>query len=455
MEGLDRDKELNAVFDENAKPKMRAADREKARKRKWLAEMIKIVRMDSEGEIPVGCEWRVVRRKVTRKFIQELINRCPLPCTIDYVYDNHGVAIWMDDLMAVAQVEPAYYVIAPEVIRLPVDIMDDPTYDGQTCFLLKYVPLKAKDDQSIVDAEVIKEYILFAISEVDQVAQRIRADIRKIEKDIVEIEKTIKRIPKQEIRDVSGNIISGDAADEQREMIYKMYGEAKFKVECKLNARKQDLVDHGQWRRLMGMELIQAEIDQNTETAVWEIHLYGTSDAHEIEDYLVAKDDWAGIKLAVGSSDPPLPPWAGRGVVPDGSKPFLPNYSELQVNISGARVMRLPHGIGTSKHLDSTHASIASDRFGLYYGDWVLGKRSGYGIEINDSEVYAGRFVDGFRNGYGRIDLANGTLILGNVGIAPQKTMVTPTYGFDNPYLDGESNGQVEVLFSGKACEYR
>lgn len=43
------------------------------------------------------------------------------------------------------------------------------------------------------------------------------------------------------------------------------------------------------------------------------------------------KDDWASIKLAQQSISPPLPAWAGRGDIPDGSKSFLPDYSQLQV----------------------------------------------------------------------------------------------------------------------------
>ena len=136
---FDRDKELNGLF-EDENPKMKAVDRERRRKTKWLAELITFIRMDKDGNIPKGCEWRVVRKRVSKRFVQDLVNRSPLPCPIDYVYDNHGVAHWFDDLLMTAQTAPAFYVIAPQIIRTSEDILQDPTYQGQTSFVMKFVP---------------------------------------------------------------------------------------------------------------------------------------------------------------------------------------------------------------------------------------------------------------------------------------------------------------------------
>ncbi|CAN0265522.1 unnamed protein product [Ectocarpus sp. 13 AM-2016] len=40
-----------------------------------------------------------------------------------------------------------------------------------------------------------------------------------------------------------------------------------------------------------------------------------------LEDIVCAKTDWPGIKLAAAHDD--LPPWAGRGEIPDGSKSYI------------------------------------------------------------------------------------------------------------------------------------
>ncbi len=122
----------------------------------------------------------------------------------------------------------------------------------------------------------------------------------------------------------------------------------------------------------MGIDIERGEIDDNTETASWCVTFYGTKDAKEMEDLLMAKEDWATIKLANHSGK--LPAWAGRGNIPDGSKTTIPDYRKLQVNISGARIMRIPHGVGTILTIKSdtdTKPSLTND-FYLYYGSYIF-----------------------------------------------------------------------------------
>jgi hypothetical protein len=450
-----RDNELNNLLDGQDKAKMKSIEREHRRKVKWLSEIITFKRIDMNGQVPKGCEWMVTRKKVTKKFIQDLVNRCPIPCTIDYVYDNHGVAHWFDDLMMTAQ-SNSFYTIAPQLLRTPDDISSNPTYQGQTSVFLKYIPNLANDGITPVTVDVLKEFIWYSISEIDPTAQEIRKSIQKITEEIAEITKVIKRIPKQELLDNDGKPLSEEEADEERQIMYELYGKAKYEIELKLKKREEDLENHHKWRRTMGLDILKVDEDKNTETATYEVHLFGTKDAKQIEDYLVAKDDYLGIKLACGSQDPdsPFPPWCGRGAVPNGTKPPLPDYTNLLIGISGMRLIRTIHGVGTNKTLDSKsgHPSIASDRFGIYYGDWNIGKKNGSGIQINDCGIFSGRFVDGAVNGYGRLDLANGTTIIGTFGYTQPTPSPILTKGFENPYLDGEPNGKkMEILFSDGA----
>jgi hypothetical protein len=448
-----RDNELNNLLDGQDKAKMKSLEREHRRKVKWLSELITFKRIDINGQTPKGCEWMVTRKKVTKKFIQDLVNRCPIPCTIDYVYDNHGVAHWFDDLMMTAQ-SGSVYTIAPQLLRSPDDISSNPTYQGQTSVFLKYIPNLANDGVTPVTINELKEFIWYSISEIDPTAQEIRKSITKINEEIVEITRVIKRIPKQELLDNDGKPLSEEEADQERQIMYELYGKAKYEIELRLKRRQEDLEAHHKWRRTMGLDILKVDEDANTETSTYEVHLFGTKDAKDIENALVAKDDYLGIKLACGSPDPdyPFPPWCGRGAVPNGSKPPLPDYTNLLIGISGMRLIRTIHGVGTNKTLDSRSASIASDRFGIYYGDWNIGKKNGSGIQINDSGIFSGRFVDGFINGYGRLDLANGTTITGNFGYTQPTPSPIITKGFDNPYCDGEPNGKnIEILFADGA----
>lgn len=448
-----RDNELNELLDSQDKVKMKSLERENRRKIKWLSELISFKRIDSNGNVPKGCEWTVARKKVTKKFIQDLVNRCPLPCLIDYVYDSHGIAHWFDDLMMTAQ-SNTIYTIAPQLLRSPEDVASHPTYQGQTSVFLKYIPNAANDGKTLVTMNDLKEFIWYSISEIDPTAKEIQKSIQKIQEEVNEITKVIKRIPKQELLDNTGKPLSVEEADEERQIMYDLYGKAKYQIEVKLKKRQEDLENHHKWRRTMGLDILKVDEDANTETSTYEVRLFGTNDAKEIENALVAKDDYLGIKLACGSPDPdyPFPPWCGRGAVPNGSKPPIPDYTSLVIGISGMRLVRTFHGVGTNKTLDSRSASIASDRFGIYYGGWNIGKKNGSGIQVNDSGIFSGRFVEGFINGYGRLDLANGTTITGNFGFTQPTPSPIITKGFENPYCDGEPNGKnIEILFADGA----
>ena len=79
---------------------------------------------------------------------------------------------------------------------------------------------------------------------------------------------------------------------------------------------------------------------------------------------------------------------------------------------------------------------------------FFAGQKEGLGVEINDEGIFSGNFKNGFRNGPGRMDLANGTLVIGNFDLSPLPLPRDPTNGFPNPYLQGDPVGEVEVLFS-------
>jgi hypothetical protein len=273
------------------------------------------------------------------------------------------------------------------------------------------------------------------------------SDIAKIKEVIKDIDKKIKQVSKLDFHDESGNPMSQERAEAERATLYNAYGEERVKAEKRLKVKEFNLLAHTEWRKRMGIDFTLGEIDENTETATWYVKFYGTKDAGEIEDLLIHKLDWGGIKLACSSAHPRLPPWAGRGPIPDGSKSFLPNYVALEVNVAGVRFSRVPHGVGTFKELDRESANISSDKFSLYYGNWEGGKKMGHGIYFDDIGVFAGRFVDGLRNGHGRLDLADGTTITGHFSHEELREEKENTL-FENPYKDGEPNGTVEILFS-------
>jgi len=392
-----------------------------------------------------GCEWRLTRKKANLEMLQHLVDRCPIPQEVDYLYDSSGTAYWLEDMLTMGMPDPEVYYIVPKVRRLPDDIYKDARFEGQAVFTMSRVPLMAKDDMTLVDGDTIKEYLICALLEVDPYSKPFYENIEKIKDEIKEVDKRIKAIPKIQFTTENGDPMNQEEADAQREVLYEEYGNQRIAIENRLKRQETALDAHRAWRRNMGLDIKQGELDENTNTCTWYIRFYGTKDAGEMEELLLTKDDWASIKMAVGANG--LKPWAGRGKIPDGKKSFELDYTPYQVNISGARVSRLAHGVGTLKQLDRQSVEIKGDHFHFYYGHWVDGAKDGYGFEVDDTGVFSGRFENNFRRGYGRLDLANGTTLTGPFKV-PEIRPSRDKGIFHNPYCQGDLHGEAEILFS-------
>lgn len=341
----------------------------------------------------------------------------------------------------------------PEVLRKPEDVRDDPRFAGQTEIMVTWVPIKCRDEKTVVDESALREWILFAAVEEDDGMLVYYEDIDKINKVIGEIDKHLKKIPNLEFVKDDGKKFNVEEARVERARLYELFSNERLGAETDLEIANENLKNHIAWRKSMGVELRKGETDKNTDTCSWYFRLHGTDDALLMEDLLIMKENWPGIKLAAGlravDGHWMAPPWVGREkFVPDGSKVSDPtDYEPLQINIAGARLQRVPSGVGLYQELDRTSTDLFSDVFSVYYGEYEAGLKNGYGLEINDTGLYVGGFERGFRLGRGRLDLADGTMISGQFGVkrhrrAPQSSK------FINPYQDGVPHGNVEILFS-------
>ena len=306
----------------------------------------------------------------------------------------------------------------PEILRKPEDIREDARYEGQTTIMVTWVPIKCRDEVTLVDESALREWILFAAVEEDDGLLVYYEDIDKINKVIGEIDKHMKKIPQLEFVDDDGKKFNVDQAREERERLYELFSNERLSAEGDLEIANTNLQNHIKWRKSMGVDLTKGEEDKNTDTCTWYFRLHGTDDAQMMEDLLIMKENWPGIKLAAGvRSDAPgewkAPPWVGRErFVPDGSKVSDPtDYQPLQINIAGARLQRVPAGVGLYKQLDRSSTDLFSEHFGLFYGEYESGLKSGYGVEIDDVGIYVGGFEKDFRKGRARHDLADGTTI--------------------------------------------
>jgi len=255
--------------------------------------------------------------------------------------------------------------------------------------------------------------------------------------------------------DEEGKPMLDDKAEAEREHIYEKFGEDRLVAEKRLTKYKLNLEAHRIWRKTIGMDFVLEDTDLNTDSATWRLRFYGHKDAMQMEDLLIQKNNWAGIRLACSGRNPepnkpPFPPYACRGPLPDGTNPMLPDYSNLAVNVAGARFSRVPHGVGAIKSLDRKDATIKDEHYGVYYGRFELGRKVGTSFEMDDISVYSGKFLNNYRKGKGRIDYCDGNTIVGDFGTSTQIDNKVSLV-FDNPYVNGEPHGRVEILFGDGA----
>lgn len=339
---------------------------------------------------------------------------------------------------------------------MPEDVKEDPKYDGDTAFLLSNVPNTCKDGETPVTDAMLQTWLMVAVGEVDLKAIQIRNDIVKIEAEKGEIEKLIRKIPKLILNDAQGKPLEQEAADAERQVMYDMYGQAKYKVEMRIKNKQLDLLRQTKLRQEQGVILTLVETDKNTSSSTWRVQFDQYEDGKVIEDALAVKDDWQSIRLAAALeyATPPVGPWAGRGMVPDGSKEYLPDYTNVICNMSGVRVRRVPHGVGAIKSLDRHSSNYSAEYFGYYTGEFNAGERHGQGIELNDVGIYSGDFQHGKRIGNGRYDMANGLTVIGTFG-GPEQYPCWREGEFRNPYLGGDCDGEdMEILFPGDVTAF-
>lgn len=225
-------------------------------------------------------------------------------------------------------------ILEDEILRSPEDIKEDNKYRGQMEIVLCHVPLRAIDERTIVDEPVITEWVKFALIEEDPLAQEYFDEIQKLSEQILDVSKNLQKIPYLNFTDETGQPLPQEKAVIQKEKIFEKYSNERVFLENKLEDVEKDLKSHIAWRRTTHVSLRQGDIDMVTHTCTWHMHLSGALDLDEMHDLLISKENWSGIKLACGdpkAKPEPIPPWAGRGEVPDGSSRVVPDYRTRQV----------------------------------------------------------------------------------------------------------------------------
>ena len=129
----------------------------------------------------------------------------------------------------------------------------------------------------------LKEWLVFALLEVDPYSKPFYVNMSKIKAEIKAIDQKIKGVPKIQFKDAEGAELSQEEADVERETIFNAYSEERIACERRLKRQENALEGHRTWRRNMGIEFTRGEIDKATSTATWYVRFHGTKDAKEME----------------------------------------------------------------------------------------------------------------------------------------------------------------------------
>ncbi|KAH8084421.1 translation initiation factor IF-2 [Aureococcus anophagefferens] len=421
----------------------KAAERKAKAKEAWHSELIRFEVWHESGEVE---KFRLPRRKCQERSIQNFVFRSKKPFLIDYMQETEtNEVIYLHEALSKCQGKPRNYKLVPRAIREIDDAADKDTYEGSLALVLD----QEEDDE-----------VQNAVGRVEVIAEEIE-----------EVKVNMADVPFMMLFDAAGKELDGDAADAEREIKYQEFLAIKESLETKLENAKLEAQEIIRDRDRTPIVLTSTAQDKdwtghNNGTNSWYVS-FMTEEAWQLEQWVANKQDWDGIKLALsheadadtGKFRELLPPWSGRGDVPDGSKPYLPDYSPYVVNMASVRVRRVEHGFGVHKTIQSEQVPFDGPNFEYYHGQFHGGKKHGHGVEYTDSGVYTGKYKHGMRWGSGRMDYAGGDAYDGDFGchelLSPSVLPEGNPYEFGVPHGKGRRTFADGSIYVGEFAEGR
>mmetsp|Transcript_93178 Transcript_93178/g.266303 ORF Transcript_93178/g.266303 Transcript_93178/m.266303 type:complete len:811 (-) Transcript_93178:1173-3605(-) len=436
---------------------IRELDRRSKDKNRFIHDGLHFKLLDAQGHLREGCEWTIPRMKLSPKLLQELISRCPIPGKLDYVQEDISQQVFFPaDMQLQCKPEPYAYRVCLRTIRIAEDIVDDPHFSGYMQIIIRGVPPVTDKADNEVMANDLKTWVLYGLKEEHPQVKEAADKLQRTKNEIERLKRTMRQIPRTDPRGEGGKKLKGKEADAERADMRRQALEEKDHLEIQLEKAQQHLDDCVDGLKTIPLHL-EKVVDDNEgagtgvvrNTCTWNI----TFDEDHEEDHdheydpelaLVKKNDWDGIKLCVGWADDvqEYEPWAGRGNIPSGGKPYIPDYSHYAVNMKGIRIMRVQHGIGMHKMLNKRGIDFYGPKFSVYHGEWKEGVRHGYGQRYDDSGIYSGYWVQDRIRGKGTMDYPHGSAFKGKFEVT--RYHVDKGYHFEplaeNPYADGIPN---------------
>ncbi|KAJ1454832.1 hypothetical protein M885DRAFT_521078 [Pelagophyceae sp. CCMP2097] len=435
---------------------LKGAARASGLKEAWQSAMIRFEVWDDSGAVVE--EFKLARRNCSHKELQSYVGRLANPFTIDYLQETtSGDIVPLDEVAAKCDPKPSMYRIVPKVEREVDDAGMSDNYEGSLALLLEKVPRRSDNGEHLLTAHDLREWLMFGIQEEDLDVQRAIASVEEGLAEIDALAKKLADVPFMKLFDDKGKELIGDKADTEREVQYQKFLEDKEDLEAALEDTKHEAQEVIARRDQTEVVLSDADLDpefinvQIGDVSSWYVS-FKSNDRRLLEELAANKRDWDSVKLALGhivvdpdghaaSDREPMPPWAGRGGVPDGSKVYYPDYTQYKINMSAVTVRRVQHGFGIFKSMAVEGMPFYGSDFEYYHGRFYAGEKHGAGVEYSDNGVYSGQYEHGQKRGQGRFDFTNGDSYQGDFGFGSSDIEQSLMPG-GNPYAVGVPHGK-------------
>ncbi|CAM9884564.1 unnamed protein product [Pylaiella littoralis] len=320
--------------------------------------------MDTDGEPIRECAWMVPRHRLTEIALKTMCLTCPEHIKIGYLKDKStGDIVWPPDAQLNCHPLPWSYAVIAVEEREARPSPDDPFYSGDLQLMIVGVPLTARDDATKVTSEDVKAWLLCGLLEEDEDVKEARDIVRTLEAEAKVVEHNLSRVGYMKFTEKTGfgkeetQMLTDEEQAAKREERHEALSAQRDKMEENVADARDMLEGVLKQRNNTPVNLEQANVRTEIGTCTFYVSFpgfYGPT----LEDIVCAKTDWPGLKLAAGHDD--LPPWAGRGEIPDGSKSYIKRYNEHAINMRGAQICRLQHGFGQHKASRASKAKKAA-----------------------------------------------------------------------------------------------
>lgn len=435
----------------------KAFEREKIKKQNILNQNITIQILDPITKTERnGCSFQIRRKNLTKNHLQTLINHSPAAHDKDgysfsYIRDfETGEAILPRDMRSHCKVKPTKYYTVKRVLSVVDDQLKCANYEGDSKFMLCYIPCKTQNQKHRVMEKDVKKWIISCIVNDDGTIKKCGEQIEILQRKIKELTREMKLIPIKPIYNIKGKELKGDKTLKERE---KQFGECSNEKDLsqaqldKAIAKRRSI-----WKEkseMIRFSLKKMDNDNSGFNENWIFEFLGLNKEY-YENIVLHKSDWNTIHMFV---DPP-----NMNLELKRESISHDQDSEYFVDMSGISLYRIKDGFGVyyscekaEKNLDENNNKVSiAPKFKLdyYQGTFVNNERSGYGLVFNDEGIYIGQMQGDLPCGKGLFYSCTGDRIEGEFG-KKLTTKEQPELVFGkNPYERGLPNGQGKVVFA-------